>query len=118
MNLSFFKKHLYLRAWYLSTLVMCISGNAYAALNDVNRAFPMTLESAIKRTLINNPQLHEFNFRQRVIAGEAKTAALRPSYAVGVEVENFLGSGDVSGIKDVELTITLSSVIEMGDKLH
>jgi cobalt-zinc-cadmium efflux system outer membrane protein len=53
-----------------------------------------------------------------VIAGEAKTAALRLGYAVGVEVENFLGSGDVSGIKDVELTITLSSVIEMGDKLH
>jgi cobalt-zinc-cadmium efflux system outer membrane protein len=118
MNLSFFKKLQCLRAWYISTLVMCVSGNASAALNDVNRAFPMTLESAIKRTLINNPQLHEFNFRQQVIAGEAKTAALRPGYAVGVEAENFLGSGDVSGIKDVELTITLSSVIEMGEKLH
>jgi cobalt-zinc-cadmium efflux system outer membrane protein len=118
MNLSFFKKHLCLRAWYLSTLVMCVSGNAYAVLNVLNSAFPMILKSAIKRALINNPQLHEFNFRQRMIAGEPKAAALRPGYTVEVEVENFLGSGDVSGTKDVEFTINLSSVIEMVDKLH
>jgi cobalt-zinc-cadmium efflux system outer membrane protein len=37
---------------------------------------------------------------------------------VGVEAENFLGSGQVSGIKDLEVTLTLSSVIEMGDKIH
>ena len=118
MNISFFKMHLCLRAWCLGTLVMCISGNVYAAINDANNAFPMTLESAIKRTLVNNPQLHEFDFKQKVIAGEAKTAALKPSYAVGVEMENFLGRGEVSGVKDLELTLTLSSVIELGDKIH
>jgi cobalt-zinc-cadmium efflux system outer membrane protein len=118
MNISFFKKHRCLRAWCFSTLVMCFTSNAYSALNDANSTFPITLESAIKRTLVNNPQLHEFNFSQKMVAGEAKTAALNPGYAVGVEVENFLGSGEVSGIKDMELTLTLSSVIELGDKIH
>jgi len=96
---------------------MCLSGNTYAALNAANNGFPVTLETAIKRTIANNPQLYEFDFKQKIIAGEAKTAALKPGYAVGVEVENFLGSGAVSGIKEMELTLTLSSVIEMGDKL-
>ncbi|WP_039988328.1 TolC family protein [Paraglaciecola arctica] len=97
---------------------MCFTSNAYAALNDADNTFPMTLESAIKRTLANNPQLHEFDFRQQVITGEAKTAALKPGYVMGVEVENFLGSGEVAGIKDMDLTLTLSSVIEMGNKIH
>jgi cobalt-zinc-cadmium efflux system outer membrane protein len=76
------------------------------------------LDSAIKRTLTNNPQLHEFDFTQLMVASEAKTAALKPGYAVGVEVENFLGSGEVTGIKELELTLTLSTVIEQGDELH
>ena len=38
--------------------------------------------------------------------------------AVGIEVENVLGTGDVSGIRDTELTLTLSSVIELGDKVN
>jgi cobalt-zinc-cadmium efflux system outer membrane protein len=114
----YLKKHLCLRAWCLSTLVICITGNAYAALNDATSIFPMTLKSAIKRTLANNPQLHEFNFKQQMITSEAKTAALKPGFALGVEVENFLGSGEIAGIKGVELTLTLSSVIEMGDKIQ
>lgn len=118
MNLPFFNKHLCLQAWSLSTLVICITGNAYAALNDPTRDFPMTLEKAIKHTLAHNPQLHEFDVKQRIMKGEAKTAALKPRYALGVEVENVLGSGEASGIKNLELTLTLSSVIEMGDKLH
>lgn len=36
---------------------------------------------------------------------------------VSVELENFLGSGDVFGIKNLELTLTLSSIIELGNKV-
>jgi len=129
MNISSSKKHLRLWAWGLISLLTCISSNTHAVLNIANSAntanstntvknnFPLTLNSAIKRTLINNPQLHEFDFKQQINTGEATTAALKPGYALGVELENLLGSGDVSGIKDVELTLTLSSVIELGDKV-
>jgi cobalt-zinc-cadmium efflux system outer membrane protein len=56
-------------------LLSCISSNTYAALNTAitinntistnieKNTFPLTLNSAIKRTLVNNPQLHEFDFR-------------------------------------------------------
>jgi len=78
----------------------------------------VTLESALKRTLSNNPDLLVFDFKSASLEGEAKTAKLRPQMAVGIEVENVLGTGDVSGIRDTELTLTLSSVIELGDKVN
>ena len=126
MNISFLKKHPCLWAWGLISLLTCINGNTYAVLNIASAAsntniakntFPLTLKSAIKRTLVNNPQLHEFDIKQQINTGEAKTVALKPGYAVGIELENFLGSGDVSGIKDLELTLTLSSIIELGNKV-
>ncbi|MEP0354406.1 TolC family protein [Paraglaciecola sp.] len=77
----------------------------------------LTLQSAIKLTLANAPELHEFTFKQQAIEGDIKTASLKPELIAGIEVENFLGTGEVSGIKDTELTLTLSSVIELGNKL-
>ena len=77
----------------------------------------ITLENALKRTLSNNPDLVVFEFKSSALDGESKMASLRPEMSVGVEVENVLGTGEVSGIKDAELTLTLSSVIELGDKV-
>ncbi|WP_434241755.1 TolC family protein [Alteromonas macleodii] len=76
----------------------------------------LTLEDAIRLTLANNPSLYEFKFKQRVIDGESKTAALKPALNAGVELENFLGTGKVSGLKELEVTLTLSSVLQLNDK--
>ncbi|QGX63093.1 TolC family protein [Alteromonas mediterranea] len=75
-----------------------------------------TLEDTIRMTLANNPSLYEFEFKQRVIDGESKTAALKPALSAGVELENLLGTGEVSGIKELEVTLTLSSVLQLNDK--
>ncbi len=76
----------------------------------------LTLEDTIRMTLANNPSLYEFEFKQRVIDGESKTAALKPALSAGVELENLLGTGEVSGIKELEVTVTLSSVLQLNDK--
>ena len=76
----------------------------------------LTLEDTIRMTLANNPSLYEFEFKQRVIDGESKTAALKPALSAGVELENLLGIGEVSGIKELEVTLTLSSVLQLNDK--
>nr|WP_297349195.1 TolC family protein [uncultured Glaciecola sp.] len=89
-----------------------------AQVQNSNEIKPITLESAIKRTLANAPYLHEFTFKQQALEGELKTAALKPELNASIELENFLGTGAVSGIKDTELTLTLSSVIEFGDKIE
>lgn len=91
---------------------------AQAQVQNNSETKPITLASVIKRTLANAPYLHEFTFKQQAQEGELKTAALKPALNAGIELENFLGTGEVSGIKDTELTLTLSSVIEFGDKIE
>jgi len=76
----------------------------------------LSLAWAIKKTLQHNPSLNVFKFRQTSLEGQRKTAALRPRYVVGFDSENFAGTGDYQGIKSSELTLSLSSIIEMGDK--
>lgn len=78
----------------------------------------ITLQGAIKRTLNHHPDLHAFKFRQTAIKGEIKTASLKPALNVGITIENLLGTGQVAGIKEAELTLSLSSVIEFGNKLN
>jgi len=117
MKYSFMNEYLCLWVLGASALAMSAIDNAYAVKKEPADAFPITLERAIKQTLANNPQLHEFDFKRQIVAGDAKTAELRPGYSLGVELGNFLGTSEVSGIKDAELTLTLSSVIELGGKV-
>ncbi|WP_281557616.1 TolC family protein [Thalassomonas sp. RHCl1] len=76
----------------------------------------LTLASAIKRALKEHPSLKVFNYRKSALEGQQQTQALTPGYELGVELENFAGTGDLSGITAAALTVSLSSVLEMGDK--
>lgn len=76
----------------------------------------ITLNTALKRAIEQNPGLKVFEFRNAALNGQMKMAGLKPAYELGVEAENFLGSGEQRGIDSTELTVSLSSVLEMGDK--
>lgn len=76
----------------------------------------LTLPAAVKRALAENPSLKVFKFREQAAKGEIDSAGLRPAYELGVEAENFVGSGNFTGVKQTELTVALSSVFEMGAK--
>lgn len=78
----------------------------------------ITLEDAVKRTLAHSPQMASFDFKTLALDSEAQSAALNPGYTLGFELENVLGTGEVSGVKEAEATLTLSSVIELGDKVN
>ena len=76
----------------------------------------LTLSSAIKRTVKDNPSLKVFKFRQSALEGQLQSQGLRPSYEVGFEMENFAGTDDIGVLNSTEFTLSLSSIIEMGDK--
>ena len=76
----------------------------------------ITLTNAVQRSLSQNPSLKVFPYRYAALQGQAETAGLRPAYEMGFDAENVGGTGDFSGAGGAELTIALSSVIEMGDK--
>lgn len=76
----------------------------------------LTLNTALKRAIEQNPSLKVFDFRNTALSGQLETADLKPAYELGLETENFSGSDEFSGFDGAELTVSLSSVLEMGDK--
>ena len=74
----------------------------------------LTLQDAIKSTLQHNPQLAGYEFRTNALAGEQQTAALKPQMKISTHLENIAGSGELKGVDAGELTLSLSSVIELG----
>ncbi|WP_417532419.1 TolC family protein [Marinobacter lipolyticus] len=76
----------------------------------------LSLESAMELTLTQNPQLRVFDFRDEALRGQAETAALKPAIEIGADIENIVGTGNVQGVDGAELTVSVSSVIELGNK--
>lgn len=74
----------------------------------------LTLQDAIKATLQHNPQLAGYQFREKALRGERQTAALKPQFRAATQFENVAGSGIYKGVDAGELTLSLSSVIELG----
>ncbi|WP_078083832.1 TolC family protein [Microbulbifer mangrovi] len=100
-----------LRVCSACVLVLLLSAPAGAAAVAPPKL--LSLQEAIGLTLQRNPSLAVFEFRERALSGRAQTAALRPGINLDAELENFAGS---DGNKNAELTVALSSVIELGGK--
>src|SRR5262245_32453119 len=77
---------------------------------------PLTLREAIEAALAGNPELSGLEFHLRAQEARAKQAGLRPAAELSVELENFAGSGEVSGTDELESTFAMSQVIELGGK--
>jgi cobalt-zinc-cadmium efflux system outer membrane protein len=76
----------------------------------------LSLRDAIEATLAENPQFQSFDFRERALKGEKQTANLNPPVRFGAEIENVIGTGDLNWFQSNEFTLSLSQVIELGDK--
>ncbi len=96
----------------LTVSVIAITCSAYAASSAAQST--LTLSEAVRATLQQNPQLAGYTFKVNALAGEKEIAALRPEYRVSTDLENVAGSGEFSGTDTGELTISLSSAIELG----
>lgn len=79
-------------------------------------AASLTLAQAAKKLLMQHPELQVYAWRLKAATGQAELAALNPAYTLAIASENLLGSGEYAGVKSQELTVALSSVLELGDK--
>lgn len=93
--------------WLL--MVLLISSNQLTA-KDIN------LATAINLMLEQNPSLQIFELRKRSLEGAQYTADLNPEIEMGLEAENFLGSNPYTAFDQSELTVSVSSIIELGGK--
>lgn len=76
----------------------------------------LTLRDALALALMRNPELAVFSWEARAQEARVLQAGLRPNPGLGLEVENFAGSGEFSGWRSAETTISLSQLLELGGK--
>ena len=72
------------------------------------------MAAALATALQNNPSLQAYAFEPRVAEARVLQAGIRPNPELAVEVQNFLGTGALSGIKGLETTLQLSQLIDLG----
>ena len=89
---------------------------AHSAQPTVNPDGEITLADAIDAALRSNPDLLASAYEMNAAQARIVQARLRPNPELGVELENFAGRGALRGVDGLETTLSLSQVIEMGDK--
>ena len=76
----------------------------------------LTIQQALKRTLLQSPALQLYPYQQRSNDAATLQAGFTPNPELNISLENVLGNGSSSGINSAELTLSLSQLIELGDK--
>lgn len=94
----------------LSVVLLCFASVAVAQTTT------LSLAQALERTVKQSPVLQEYPYQLRMIDAQRLQAGVRPNPEIGVDLENIAGTGSSQGLDNAELTLTLSQLIEMGDK--
>lgn len=76
----------------------------------------LSLDQAISYVLEHNPALKAAGYESRAAASRIRTARLTPALHTSIEFENFGGDGILSGSDGLESTLSLSKILELGDK--
>ena len=77
---------------------------------------PLTLGQAIAHVLEGNPQLKAAEFDIQAAVARIRQQGQTTPWEFGVVLENLAGTGQSSGINDLETTLSLGRVLELGDK--
>lgn len=76
----------------------------------------LRLEDAVARALASNPSLAAEAAQTQAVQARAARESLGTPYVLGGDLENFAGTGALSGVDTAETTLRISRVIELGGK--
>lgn len=96
--------------------ICLICFGAMAAAPEQPASGEITLAQAIEFSLRRNPELIASGYELSAAQARILQAEVRPNPELGLELENFAGSGDVGGVDALEATLSLSQVVELGGK--
>lgn len=95
-------------------LLSCVTPVATPA--ETGGSAQLTLSQAVELALRRNPDLIAGGYELHAAQARAVQASARPNPELGLELENFAGSGELRGIDALETTLQLSQVVELGRK--
>lgn len=97
------------------TPVFAESGLPPTAANEARAV--LSLDSMIARALANSPRLKAFNNGIAAAQGELLQSGTWQNPEIGLEAENFAGSGAYNGFDSTEVTYGISQQLEIGGKI-
>lgn len=74
----------------------------------------LVLKDALAAAILHNPELARFGYDVRAAEAQVVQAGLWPNPELGLEIENFSGTGDFKGAKGAEVTLVLSQTFPLG----
>src|SRR5687767_7261939 len=89
---------------------------ATSAVYAAQASAPLSFAEAARKTLASHPQFARFALASEAAQERATAAALRPPLEISGEIENAFGSGSLQGLDGSEITLSVASVFERGDK--
>jgi cobalt-zinc-cadmium efflux system outer membrane protein len=105
------------RAWRVGVAICLVS--AATGVSAADRDEPrgaLTLAQAIDAALQRNPALQASRYDLTAAQARVLQAGMRLNPEVGLELENFAGSGAARGTEALEATLSLGQVVELGGK--
>lgn len=88
----------------------------WTAVSAPVSAAGIRLDQVLVKVLENHPQLKIADYEARAIAARIKIAAQRPADRIKIEAQNFGGSGEARWLGNMESTLSLARVLELGNK--
>lgn len=76
----------------------------------------LTMSEAIQLALLQNPELQSFSIEIRAREARTLQESFAPNPEIEFEIENFGGSGELSGFKGSEYTLSVGQLIELAGK--
>lgn len=98
----------------MTAVIVCMA--SVFVIPQVLAGEALSLAKALEKTLKQGPALQDYPYQLRINEAQQLQAALTPNPELAVNLENIAGSGGNQGLKNAELTLTLSQLIEMGNK--
>lgn len=99
----------------ISILALFVTGMPTQAVSQP-APLSLTLQGAVQLALERSPTLGATVAGVTAAGARMEQASLRPQIEVGLEFENFAGSGDLQGSEALESTLQFSRALETGDK--
>ena len=97
-------------------IIYCLFITSTIAFAEEHTYDKLTLNQAVVNVLENSPQLKAADYESKAAAARIRTSQLSTAFRTSVELENFGGDGKNNGSDNLESTLRLSKVLELGDK--
>lgn len=97
-------------------LLLWFIASPFAAFAADRGGDSITLADALARTLRGSPELAAYDYELRATEARILQAGLRPNPELSLDIENPTGSGDFANGGQMENTLALSQLIELGGK--